>query len=248
MDKPKTLFHYTNINSLALILSTRKLKFNRLDLTNDPDEGLSGDCGSQAGTIYISSWTEEEEETFAMWNMYTDRMRGVRIEMDLPLFNTYDLNGLETIVNFENNYDNRVNALVVDDPKLLPYKIEYTDDKDLLYPNIYRGQISNDLSRINVDSLGKYKRKIWTFENEWRFRIDLLPGKFKDFGFDVVSTRELLNIKNYFIEFSQASFYNMKIRLGPKCIQGDLELISALCHKYNPSAVVELSDLGSKIK
>ena len=42
------LFHYSTINKLALILSSQKIRFNRLDFVNDPLEGATGDFGSMA--------------------------------------------------------------------------------------------------------------------------------------------------------------------------------------------------------
>ena len=77
----ESLFHYTSINKLALILSSKKIRFNRLDFVNDPHEGKTGDFGSMAMYIFISCWTKHEEENLALWNMYTDKMRGVRIEL-----------------------------------------------------------------------------------------------------------------------------------------------------------------------
>ena len=36
------LYHYTSLATFALILTTKSIKFNRLDLVDDPDESLFG--------------------------------------------------------------------------------------------------------------------------------------------------------------------------------------------------------------
>ena len=85
------LFHYSSINKLALILSSKRIRFNRLDFVNDPNEGSTSDFGSMAVYFFVSCWTKHKEENLALWNMYTEKMRGIRIELPLPLFNNYNI-------------------------------------------------------------------------------------------------------------------------------------------------------------
>jgi hypothetical protein len=73
------LFHYTTINNFGLILSSKEIKFSRLDKVNDPTEGLTNDFLNFASYVFVSCWTKSEDENLALWNMYTPQMRGVSI-------------------------------------------------------------------------------------------------------------------------------------------------------------------------
>ena len=74
------IHHYTNIEALAMILSTRKIRFNRLDRMDDLEEGHVEAQGVPLGKYtYVSCWTEEEEESIPLWNMYAGKEMGVRL-------------------------------------------------------------------------------------------------------------------------------------------------------------------------
>ena len=58
------IHHYTNIESLALILKSKKIRFNRLDRMDDLEEGRVEAQGIPvAKYTYVSCWTEDEEES-----------------------------------------------------------------------------------------------------------------------------------------------------------------------------------------
>lgn len=51
------LYHYTSIETLALILKT--IRFSRLDRVDDPDEyAFSGDGVTPAHYCFVSCWTK----------------------------------------------------------------------------------------------------------------------------------------------------------------------------------------------
>ena len=59
---PKYLYQYTDIDSLEKIYTTKKILFKRLDLLNDPYEGLAKDklgleIEKARKYIYCSCWT-----------------------------------------------------------------------------------------------------------------------------------------------------------------------------------------------
>ena len=43
MDYPEYLYHYTSIETLALIMSKRCIRFNCLKFVDDPEENVSSD-------------------------------------------------------------------------------------------------------------------------------------------------------------------------------------------------------------
>ena len=86
---PDYLYHYTNINTLALILKNKTIRFNSLNRVDDLSEGLTNDLGEMGKYVFVSSWTETPEESIPFWKMYTKDMGGVRIRLKSSPFRTY---------------------------------------------------------------------------------------------------------------------------------------------------------------
>jgi hypothetical protein len=70
------VFHYTSLESLALILKARTLRFTRLDRVDDVSEAqqLAGINFGQY--FFVSCWTQETKESIPQWNMYSKEMQG----------------------------------------------------------------------------------------------------------------------------------------------------------------------------
>lgn len=81
MDNCEYLYHYTNIETLALILKNRTIRFNSLDKMDDLQEQQTADIENIGQFCYISSWTEDDTESIPMWNMYASLDLGVRIKL-----------------------------------------------------------------------------------------------------------------------------------------------------------------------
>ena len=64
------LYHYTNIETLALILHNHTFRFNSLDKMDDLQEQETADLKNAGQFCYISSWTDDVAESIPMWNMY----------------------------------------------------------------------------------------------------------------------------------------------------------------------------------
>lgn len=245
----KRLFHYTSINNLALILASRKIRFSRLDKVNDPSEGITGDFHNFSYYIFVSCWTSLEEESLALWNMYTPLMRGVRIELPLPIFNSYAIDDMD---NFLVPRD-----MIVDKEKCIftsggindPIKIVYTDDPSKLKPNI-----RTDVG-LKTTLLGRCKRNIWSFENEYRYTLDIIPidpninsKYFPDRYEHLIENNIPPSIDGYYVAINDSSFVGMKIVLSPKVVGGDYEIVNALVDKYNPKAKIQESRLKGLIR
>ena len=68
------IYHYTNIETLALILKNKTIRFNRLDQVDDLEEGQTECSGIKVGQyLFVSCWTEDPEESIPLWRMYTDK-------------------------------------------------------------------------------------------------------------------------------------------------------------------------------
>ena len=80
------IYHYTTIDSLAMILSSRSIKFNRLDMVDDMEESVESQNVWLGKYAFVSCWTEDKEESIPLWRMYSGNHRGVRIGMEPDMF------------------------------------------------------------------------------------------------------------------------------------------------------------------
>ena len=67
LEIPEYLFHYTGISTLAMILESRKFKFNSLLNMDDIEEGMIADDLRFTKYCFVSSWTAEKQESISMW-------------------------------------------------------------------------------------------------------------------------------------------------------------------------------------
>ncbi|WP_424831163.1 hypothetical protein [Ruegeria sp.] len=184
---PNMLFHYTSLETLALILATKKLKFTLLSELNDPLEGKTSDFQHAERMIYSSSWTANASDTLPMWKMYSD-LRGVRICLPSEMFDTQapieSGNWPPATINYaelKNPPRPKMNCLwngeqLVGELKQImgPDKVEYVDAERV-------GDIPKVLTKANSSEGEKYfatlshvglnKAVDWEFEAEWRFRL-----------------------------------------------------------------------------
>lgn len=75
------LYHYTSIETLALILANKTICFNNLLNVDDSEEAETFDMGKFGRFVYVSCWTSDGQESIPLWNLYTPNMHGVRIRL-----------------------------------------------------------------------------------------------------------------------------------------------------------------------
>ena len=90
MDDIEYLYHYTSIETLAIILKNHTIRFNSLDKMDDLQEQQTADIKNIGQFCYISSWTDDATESIPMWNMYASLNLGVRIKLRKDPFKIYD--------------------------------------------------------------------------------------------------------------------------------------------------------------
>lgn len=83
------LYHYTSLETLALILKNKTLCFNNLLNVDDIEEARTTDMGDFGKYVYVSCWTDDSEESIPLWNLYTPDMHGVRIKLPKFPFKKY---------------------------------------------------------------------------------------------------------------------------------------------------------------
>lgn len=270
MNELKYLYHYTNIETLALILKNRTIRFNSLDKMDDLQEQQTADINNIGQFCYISSWTDDSEESIPMWNMYASLNQGVRIKLRKNPFKTYknyakDLEKFQFITTSESDdslpiYTNIplvemfdkgfYTAQIMKDDLL--YKVEYTSDKNKLYPRILNDNAESFTLEIGL--LGKYKNIHWKFQNEWRYILNIVPLNLNQpvaksiQDFLLIANKMRLGLEKqpfpyYDMTISDEAFNEMEITLSPAISNGNRVIVENLIEKYNHSAKLEDSCL-----
>lgn len=196
MVLPEYLYHYTSIESLALILKNRTILFNNLLNVDDTDEAKSSDMGNFGKFIYVSCWTDSPQEIIPFWGMYTPNMHGVRIRMKTMPFKQYFFkkgmyhfkNDTSTFIDYEQLYRENALNITADQPKII--NVIYSDKDEDLYPKVRRGASPKEIDAFftrtasgnytgtvsySLEKLGRYKRTDWAFQHEWRYVLSCSP-------------------------------------------------------------------------
>lgn len=266
---PDYLYHYTNIETLALILSNRTIRFNSLDKMDDLQEQKTADAKNIGKCVYISSWTDDEQESIPMWNMYSSLKSGVRIKMRSCPFElrTVDFNAMA-----EAFPKNKISIEGIPAPSLIPYhemmtkgccifpntmdgllqKVEYVNDEEKLCPSVVR--TTTEHTEIAFNLLGRYKNLHWSFQNEWRYIFRAFPV---DYHADVerMLKNVILNAQNvidgsftqvfpyYDMPIEDTAYGEMEITMSPQISAGNRIILKNLIEKYNPTATIRESSL-----
>ncbi len=189
------IFHYTSVNSLSLILESRRLRFSRLDRMDDIKEAQCHSGINFGKFLFASCWTQEHVESIPQWSMYGQNMQGVRIELpeypfdEIPMVSPkawtgiHIQDGLTAPLPFEAFFGK--NYFLV--PMFYPRRnfagtVNYTSDVKSAYSQAVSREISTDGSsatvRIgNLPGLSFLKSKDWEFQKEYRFSLFALPSK-----------------------------------------------------------------------
>lgn len=187
-----TIYHYTSINTLSLILKYQSIRFNRLDRVDDVSEAEVYGKYQLGKFLFVSCWTDSQIESIPLWHIYTDKMRGVRISLDSdwmyyrplepdPKWELTQVGKVYSPVPFEKFYnDNYIILPNFLDRNQVLKKVHYVDD-----PAVYLGNVVNltvepdgkaEMKMAKVNDFATYKQNIWGFEGEVRFVLFILPG------------------------------------------------------------------------
>ena len=224
MGKKDYIYHYTSIETLALILSTRKIRFNSLGNVNDLNEAKTEDMADFGKYCLVSCWTKSASESIPLWNMYTPEMRGVRI--GLP----------KDIYMFDKSFDpNKKRYSPSSAP--LPYpdfiNVEYCDTSPIA--------IRQNDGSVRGDGLGMTKSRDWEFENECRFRLFLVPydntttryANLSEFNSSWKTGEKIKNSKQTCDFLLQSDIIEtMELMLGPGAGEPERIIVEALAEKY----------------
>jgi len=261
------IYHYTSIQTLALILKHKKIRFNRLDKVDDLEESIYGSGPTQTRLgkyTFVSCWTKSNKENLALWNMYT-RYEGVRIGIDEMPFMTYKVNDkiVSLLPNAISIGDDYFMTSFVNKAKL--YDIEYVDNPQaeidkLIMPTNNGGII------VDITGIGTIKRTEWAMQEESRFKITVQPadvsGAAKDVlnnssalpfdflynTFDTIGTSLAINkpISTTYIdlELDPVKLADIEIMMGPLTTDADKYIVESLLTPYPNAKIVDSYFLG----
>lgn len=258
MKLPDFLYHYTSIETLALILSKRKIRFNCLSFVDDPDESKASDIEDIGRFCVVSCWTADEEESIPMWQMYTPNSKGVRLKMRRYPFKEYPvtMNGFwkkldnneidDKTDNYLNHYKSYIDEIKIAKenrafvippaPELI--QIIYSNEKEMIYPQI----LFENNSRFEISNIGQYKRECWEFQAEWRYRIIFTPFNAsevgKEEGFENIKYSKNIPYREYYLELSDDALDGAEVVMGPKTSEGEMIIVESLVEKFRGKYIV----------
>ncbi len=221
------LYHYTTVESLALILKNKSFRLSPLSTLDDLQEERVKDPQRFGEYVFVSSWTEDEEESIPMWNMYSSMSSGIRIKMKKNPFKTYKIDTALLTQEFSNmqlskNFSGYNMIFSARSP--LGYTTRFSIEnliipsKEFFMENYYLhnctpNEILNkvnytdntellmpqiaDLSSISLGKLGNHKKKCWKFQKEWRYIL-----RFSPVGFKEVTDYPIASIENMYKRYN----------------------------------------------
>ncbi len=235
------IYQYTSLETLALILANRTIKFNNLCNLDDPLEKyikaikignnhLNNGRENLGRYCFVSCWTRKKDESIAMWDMYGDRKRGVRIGLPINMFGS--------INELYSQPAKKLRNLFTPPPNPKEVKPDFID---VVYDRIDDPKILTDNWTIDIGNLGKYKIAEWAFQEECRFRIYatvndcntrlyFIPSQLMSSPGIQISNP--INDDCLFLSITDDAFSKMEIKAGPNMSEGDTILLKALLDKY----------------
>ena len=270
------IYHYTSLDTLALILKNRTIKFNRLDRVDDVEEGTIESNGVYLGrNVFVSCWTENAEESIPMWNMYARGGAGVRIALEKDMFRDYLIqdiqlpNGQKTQgyiysklppENFT-NHDYWIMPLTDIEEEIFYRHIEYVNDvmeKTSKIVSLTKNEDGTSQTDISLKEIGKYKHKRWEFQHESRFALTVFPKnpllldpkEAPNIMNNAIMQNQPLPIDSYFMHLKDDVVENIEIVISPEANEGHRLIVEALCTQYlmNNKYKIQQSELGDRVK
>lgn len=255
---PDFLYHYTSIETLALILANRTLRFTRLDGVNDPEEASASDLPNASTLVFASCWTAQSRESLAMWRMYTPNLQGVRIKLPNNPFAgrhkpmIFDKGGAMQRTNGKIVITRENSGLGIESYYITgPNKIYYTDDP--AYRNSPCLLDEGDRWTVQLHDLGMAKNTYWAFEEEWRYKILATfseaivqePNPLSHPALDLIAYP--VKETAIFAPLDEAIFDDMEVVLGPCATTGQELITRSLLDKYAPNAALKRSEINVRL-
>lgn len=271
MEAPAVLYHYASLDTLALILHNRTIRFSRLDKVDDPQEQRSADSQNLGKMKLVSCWTSSDEESIPMWREYAGAECGVRIQMKSYPFKRYSVSteslsklSSDAVLNapggkfdglqlpLEDFWDKKYHFKEMARSVEMLHEVQYTKDKSLLFPEVIRS-CGNGWVEADLSALGIHKATAWSYQREWRYVLTAVPVGIASIEGDVEAVKSATEVildrcdpeipSFYDLVISDGAFSSMKIVSSPKMTPGNRVIMDALVQKYAPGIEVAESSI-----
>lgn len=255
---PDRLYHYTSIDALAMILSTRKLRFTRLDLVNDPEEAAANDLPISRELVFATCWTDVEEESLPMWKMYTPSHRGIRISLPWDFLEhdtrskTGDIQnymfGLKEYLIVGRENGNTMHTRIANGPYKIIYAKQHEDHRTSCITT------TNENRFFSLKDLGTIKKSHWEFEQEWRYKIyatasealSSIDDEYCDLVEQMYHHNNHVTTEHLFVPLSETALQGMQITIGPSANPAIEVIVSSLLKSCNIDAAICRSEIKVK--
>ena len=270
---PEYLYHYTTVESLAMILQSQSIRLAPLSGMDDIQESKDLEKKNFARFVFVSSWTEDSDESIPMWSMYAKMERGVRIKLPSMLIKEYDFrtDAVGPLFGAQVTVPQNVGFKLIFPPRELfsmPYlPIPYTKNH-LLYkvkyiPTMHEPQVivKNEDGTVTfaVGNLGIHKNTSWEFQKEWRFKVWISPMGFQEMwknkgDFDKIAVQRMMSVSLpspidcIYLAIDDIAFSQMEITLNPKISNGNRIIVELLKKEFNPKMKISESILVNTIR
>ena len=239
------IYHYTNIESLALILKNRTIRFSRLDKVDDLEEGNAESLG-----VKFCKYVFEQEmfKEYLISNLKFGNLQSQGAIMSkIPLQDMINPNFFFIpIMDYKND--------------LFYRHVKYVDDIHVFTKDaIQITNIQGDRGDMHMDMkpFGYYKNKRWEFQDEVRFVLYSLPinplleGVNPEISSIVMQSllgNKSLPFHYYDMGLKDEIFNTLEITLSPSATESQKLIVQALIDKYAPNAILKESGLGKVVR
>jgi len=249
------IYHYTSIETLALILKNKTLRFSNLESVDDSEEAITDDFGSLGKYFFVSCWTNSAEENIGLWKLYSHNMKGIRIEIDsdqIPFINANKkIVFTNTIENIDNIKEGEAAVLLFlsdeTDIESKVINVDYSKKENVTF------SYTTKFNRKGLDfkPVVALKNNCWEFQNEVRFVIMASKTSIKSPAGvldGIVKTKTPIENNYLDLKLTNDFFNNMVIKLGPKCSDAEEFICEALISTYAPSRNISIEKSNLKIR
>jgi len=278
MSDQNLIYHYTDISTLALILDSGRIRFNRLDQVLDLSEARTGKGIPFGKFFFVSCWTQHSDESIPLWRLYTRDMAGIRIGLPAYPFEEIEFEpppewrfvkkgSMPSPIPLDEAWtDTHFIVPQFFNKKLFGAAVSYTDDIQTVYERSVTIEQDGEQTLLSVDrlfDLPRLKTTAWRFENEYRFALFILPaipippGGPSGHEYEKELPNHMLRRlfggegppQTYFdVRLSQAALDGIEVVLGPCCTAGERVIVESLLEKYTANGCVRSSMLEGTIR
>lgn len=265
------IYHYTTIETLALILKHKTIRFNRLDQMDDLCERNYFGAGiNWSPYTYVSCWTENSEDNLLLWHMYAKGGTGIRITLDKDFidWNNVSQNIIASFQSQQPPKSNKVlacgsitmNKVCILGPlnsSACYHTINYEHNDNVRIGSDHTNLLS--ISENNFkEYIGIHKMKEWESQKESRFIIYAVPfnspdGEIritnKDF-IDAIGYNPRNDLLCFDLPIKIDALNDIEIKLGPNVNDAQAiivhTLLRELLSKKNTDSIVSTSKFNTQ--